>query len=138
MNKFIRISLVIFATLFLAFFVCFSFITISHIKILKNNDKLVKEYSNFVMEKNEFVLKTKILEINGVDELTFTIYSSFGDVVYDSYDDEKCKWRLMDFESISFLDNSLDIVVKSNDTGTDIFLYKNGVWMKQERNIGDG
>jgi hypothetical protein len=126
MNKIFKI--IIFTSLLgilLTIVFYFAFLFSSHSTIIKNSDNLSEAYSNYSIEKEGFVLKTKVIQIGGVNNIGFVVYRSDDNtMVFDSYDgNNKYKWRLVDFDSISFSSDSLDIIVKSNDTGTFIFSY---------------
>lgn len=135
MKKFLKFSIIV--IIIITFFVTvlyFSSIFLSHFNVLKTTDQLAEHYSNYSIENNGFVLKTKVIESDNMKFIVFTVYSyDKNNIIFDSYNDkEQYIWRLSDFKSIEFAKDSLDIIVESGDMGTSHFRFDKNYWYLEE------
>lgn len=114
--------------------VFYSYLFLNHFNILKTKDANAEYYSNYFVEKDGFILKTKVIESDDITSVSFMVYSSDeNSLVFDSYNEENHYiWRLIDFGGIEFAEDSLDIIVKSGDEGTFHFLFDENNWYLEE------
>lgn len=81
-----------------------------------------------VEDNGEFVLKTNLMEADGVEMMCFHIENKKGEIVFVS----DGGWRTKDLYGIYFADRSNDIVVDTGDVGKIIFEYNGETWICQD------
>ncbi len=83
-------------------------------------------YANETVEDNgEFVLKTNIMEAEGIEMMGFYIENLKGEKIFDS----DGGWRTKDLHGIKFIDNTNDVIVDTGDVGGIIFEYNGKTWV---------
>ena len=86
-------------------------------------------YAEETVEDNgEFVLKTNLMEAEGIEMMSFYIENKKGEILFDS----EVGWRTKDLYGIYFADRSNDIVVDTGDVGKIIFEYNGETWICQD------
>ena len=86
-------------------------------------------YAEETVESNgEFVLKTSLMEADGIEIMSFHIENKKGEIIFDS----DGGWRTRDLHGIYFIDNSNDIVVDTGDMGKIIFEYNGETWICED------
>lgn len=110
--------------------VYYSILFCSHFLMLESSKETSEYYSDFSIKKDEYTLKTKVLQDEEYgDILYFVVTDADNNTVFDSKKDSDALWRIRDFKSIEFSNDSLDIVVESGDDGTSVFRHnENGGW----------
>ena len=101
----------------------------SHWAIKDSAEALAEYYSDFSLEKDGYTLKTSIVQDDEYgDYLYFTVSDSGENIIFDSRENNNSNWRISDFKSIKFADDSLDVIVESGDVGTSIFKKDGNGW----------
>lgn len=86
-------------------------------------------YAEEIVEDNgEFVLKTNIMEADGIEIMSFHIENKKGEIIFDS----DGGWRTRDLHGIHFADGSNDVIVDTGDVGKIIFEYNGETWICED------
>ena len=89
-------------------------------------------YADETVEDNgEFVLKTNLIEAEGIEMMSFYIENSKGEKIFDS----DGGWRTRDLRGIYFAENSNDIIVDTGDVGKILFEYNGETWICEDDEI---
>lgn len=114
------INIVVFSHLILYF---------AHFDILKASSDTSEKYSTYSVENDEYIIKTSIVTDPEykIDYLKFKVFDIETNKVVFAPENI---WRVSDFKSIHFIDDSNDIIIESGDTGTSMFHYDKNEWVK--------
>ena len=126
MKKIVIIIPIIFVIIALCFVIMLSF---AHCQMLKAGDVTAEKYSSYIVEKDDYIIKTYISTENDMDFVKFKVVDDKTNEVLFSTDR---KWRVIDFKKIEFKNNSYDIIVESGDVGTTVFKHDGKDWIEQK------
>ncbi|MBE6799770.1 MAG: hypothetical protein E7529_01040 [Ruminococcaceae bacterium] len=86
-------------------------------------------YADETVEDNgEFVLKTNIMEADGIEIMSFHIENKKGEIIFDS----DGGWRTKDLHGIYFVENNNDVIVDTGDVGKILFEYNGETWICED------
>ena len=126
MKKIVIIIPIIFVIIALCFVIMLSF---AHCQILKAGDVTAEKYSSYIVEKDDYIIKTYISTENDMKFVKFKVIDNKTNEVLFSPDN---KWRVIDFKKIDFQNNSYNIIVESGDIGTTVYKHDGNYWIEQE------
>lgn len=89
-------------------------------------------YAEETVEDNgKFVLKTNLMEADGIEMMSFYIENKKGEIIFDS----EGGWRTWDLRGIYFADDGNDIIVDTGDVGKILFEYDDETWICEDDNF---